>query len=411
MQAIKIVYWRNLLYIPVGSCWLFTFVYSAKIKYLALKSHRRPGDLTIPSAAKVCHLVMPVPTNPCHQKTLESFLDYQNWKYKLLEKLSAKNHNVYFIGLICYYGEIVSVCFPAAQVPQQPYTITSRMLSKLLPVMRHEVKQAVITTALSDAEGRTHPSKKCRREGQKIGGGTLIERSLRSLKTEDRPHVTVLMLKERRLKRSSLRCSRAAVGSQPLCPGQAVLSSPPCSISPASQPTPQGTGLARQLVPAVCSQSTWVLCEETPHNLTHNILYMSWSRLIDNSEHALTLFLCSWWLQMAHLTAALNSCKWVQNAASAVLPLLSKFTNTQILINGVLVLKRYLIPARNSHKQLNKSIFSFLQFNINYIIHHCALRLTMKTINHVGIPKISFCFTASVKPHKFLNFRGTMQAS
>lgn len=174
MQAIKIVYWRNLLYIPVGSCWLFTFVYSAKIKYLALKSHRRPGDLTVPSAAKVWHLVMPVPTNPCHQTTLESFLDYQNWKYKLLEKLSAKNHNMYFIGLICYYGETVSVCFPAVQVPQQPYTITSRVLSKLLPVMRHEVKQAVITTAFSDAEGRTHPSKKCRREGQKIGGGTLI---------------------------------------------------------------------------------------------------------------------------------------------------------------------------------------------------------------------------------------------
>lgn len=53
MQEIKAVYWRKLLCTPVGSCRFFTFVYSAEIKNLVLKSQRSLGDLNTPLATEV----------------------------------------------------------------------------------------------------------------------------------------------------------------------------------------------------------------------------------------------------------------------------------------------------------------------------------------------------------------------
>lgn len=112
MRAIKRVHWRKLLYTPVGGCWFFTFVYSAKIKYLVLKSRRWLGDLNILLAAEVWHIVKLMFTNLCHQQTQETFLDYRRWKFKPLEKLPAKDHIFYIISFICYCGEIVLACFP-----------------------------------------------------------------------------------------------------------------------------------------------------------------------------------------------------------------------------------------------------------------------------------------------------------
>lgn len=70
MQEIKTVYWRKLLYTPVGSCRFFSFVYSAEIKNSALKSRRWLGDLNTPLATEVWCLLEVIFTNLCHQKKL-----------------------------------------------------------------------------------------------------------------------------------------------------------------------------------------------------------------------------------------------------------------------------------------------------------------------------------------------------
>lgn len=95
MQEIKPVFWRKLLYTPVGSCRFFTFVYSAEIKNLVLKSQRWLGNLNTPLATEVWCLLKVIFTNLCHQKTQETILDYTRWKFKLLEKLPVKHHTVF----------------------------------------------------------------------------------------------------------------------------------------------------------------------------------------------------------------------------------------------------------------------------------------------------------------------------
>lgn len=86
------------------------------------------GDLNVLWAAKLWHAVILVLPNLCHRRAQEDLLDYRSWKHKPLEKLSAKEHGVYFIGLICYYGEIILACFPAIQVPLQPNATISRIV-------------------------------------------------------------------------------------------------------------------------------------------------------------------------------------------------------------------------------------------------------------------------------------------
>lgn len=95
MQEIKTVYWRKLLYTPVGSCRFFTFVYSAEMKYLVLKSRRWLGELNIPLTAEVWCLIKLLFTNLCHQKAQETLLDYRRWKFKPLKKLPVKHHTVF----------------------------------------------------------------------------------------------------------------------------------------------------------------------------------------------------------------------------------------------------------------------------------------------------------------------------
>lgn len=104
MQEIKTVYWRKLLYTPVGSWRFFTFVYSAEMKYLVLRSRRWLGELNIPLAAEVWCLVKLLFTNLCHQKAQETFL-------------------------ICYYRKMVLACFPTMQELRQ-FNTSSRSVQR-----------------------------------------------------------------------------------------------------------------------------------------------------------------------------------------------------------------------------------------------------------------------------------------
>lgn len=115
------------------------------------------GDLNVLWAAKLWHAVILVLPNLCHRRAQEDLLDYRSWKRKPLEKLSAKEHGVYFIGLICYYGEIILACFPAIQVPLQPNATISRIVWRQSCCLEWYPRE------------NTHPSEKCWSQGQKNG--------------------------------------------------------------------------------------------------------------------------------------------------------------------------------------------------------------------------------------------------